>query len=308
MEYQKKHPGIFLSHMTELLSRLRREPLLHFLFIGAALFAYYDIVGEGDNEAPPKRIHVSGGEVAQLAANFERTRMRQPTQDELDAMVDSHVREEIFYREAMAMGLDQNDPMVRRRMRMKLEFMLEDLSGQDASDEVLSDFLKQNPDRFRDEAKITLRQVYLDPDRRPDLENDAAQLLSRLNAGDDPKSLGDRTLAPRIYQLAPRSEVARDFGDEFAREVASLPAGEWSGPVYSPFGAHLVKIDTHIDARLPELAEIRDEVLREYLAEKREQQKNLVYEKLREGYEVTVEPLNTGGTGALSRAVAGETR
>jgi hypothetical protein len=208
----------------------------------------------------------------------------------------------------MAMGLDQNDPMVRRRMRMKLEFMLEDLSGQDASDEVLSDFLKQNPDRFRDEVQISFRQVYLDPDQRPDLENDAGQLLSDLNDGVDPEGLGDLTLAPRTYQLALQSVIARDFGDEFAREVASLPAGEWRGPVYSPFGAHLVKIDAHIDARLPELAEIRDEVLREYLAEKREQQKNLTYEKLREGYEVTVESLNSGATGVLSRAVAGEVR
>ena len=294
--------------MTQALSRLWREPLLHFLLIGAALFLYYDIVGEGDSEAPPKRILVNSGQVAQLAANFERIRMRQPTQEELDAMVESHVREEIFYREAMAMGLDQNDPMVRRRMRMKLEFMLEDLSGQDAGDDVLSEFLKRNPERFRDETQVSFRQVYLDPDRRPNLENDAGRLLSRLNDGNDPEALGDRTLAPRTYQLAPQSEVARDFGDEFAREIASLPAGEWSGPVYSPFGAHLVKIDARIDDRLPVLAEIRDEVLREYLAEKRGQQKNLAYEKLREGYEVTVEPLNTAATGVLSRAVAGETR
>ena len=294
--------------MTQTLSRFWREPLLHFLLIGAALFLYYDIVGEGDSEAPPKRVHVNSGQVAQLAANFERTRLRQPTQDELDAMVESHVREEIFYREAMAMGLDQNDPMVRRRMRMKLEFMLEDLSGQDASDVVLSDFLERNADRFRDEAQVSFRQVYLDPDQRSDLGKDADQLLSRLNHGRDPESLGDRTLVPRTYQLALQSEIERDFGDEFVREIVSLPVGEWSGPVFSPFGAHLVKIDARIDARLPELAEIRDEVLREYLEDKREQQKNLAYEKLREGYMITVEPLSANSNGVLSGAVAGETR
>ena len=198
--------------MFQSLSRLWREPLLHFLLIGAALFVYYDIVAEDDGQASPKRIHVNSGQVAQLAANFERTRMRQPPQDELDAMVASHVREEIFYREAMAMGLDQNDPMVRRRMRMKLEFMLEDLSGQNASDEVLSDFLKRNPERFRDEVQVSLQQVYLDPKRRPDLESDAIQLLSRLNNGHDPEALGDRTLAPRTYRLATQSQIARDFG------------------------------------------------------------------------------------------------
>ena len=288
---------------------LWREPLLHFVLIGAALFLYYDFVGRGDSEAPAaKRIIVSSGQVEQLVANFERTWSRPPTPQELDAIVESHVREEVFYREALAMGLDQNDPMVRRRMRMKLEFMLEDLSGQDASDEVLSDFLKRNTDSFRDEVQLTLRQVYLNPDQRPNLENDAGQLLSRLSDGSAPEALGDHTLAPRTYELARQSEIARDFGDEFARQVAALPVGAWSGPVYSPFGAHLVKVEARIDARLPELAEIRDEVLREYLAEKSDQQKNLAYEKLRQDYEITVEPLNSRAMPALSSAVAGEIR
>jgi hypothetical protein len=295
--------------MSERINTLWREPLLHFLLIGAALFLYFDLVGGGVSEVPAaKRIVVSSGQVEQLAANFERTWSRPPAPQELDAMVEGHVREEVFYREALAMGLDQNDSMVRRRMRMKLEFMLEDLSGQDASDEVLNDFLKRNPDTFRDEVQLTFRQVYLNPDQRPELEDDASQLLSRLNDGSDPESLGDRTLAPRSYELAPKREIARDFGEEFASEVSSLPTNEWRGPVYSPFGAHLVKIEARIDARLPELAEIRDEVLREYLAEKSEQQKNLAYEKLREGYEVTVEPLNAKATGVLSQAFAGEVR
>jgi hypothetical protein len=293
--------------MYERINTLWREPLLHFLLIGFALFMYYDLASE-NAEAPPKRIHIDRGQVQQLASNFERTWSRPPTPQELDAMVEGHVREEVFYREAMAMGLDQNDPMVRRRMRMKLEFMLEDLSGQDASDEMLSDFLQRNPDSFREEVQLTVRQVYLNLDERPDLENDVVRLLSHLNDGSDPESLGDQTLVPRTYQVTPQSEIARDFGDAFARQVASLPVGDWSGPVYSPFGAHLVQIEARIDARLPELAEIRDEVLREYLVEKREQQKDLAYAKLREGYEVTVEPLNSRAIPALSSAVAGETR
>jgi hypothetical protein len=286
---------------------LWREPLLHFLLIGAALFLYFDLVG-GSSEAPAeKRIIVSSGQVEQLVANFERTWSRPPAQKELDAMVESHVREEVFYREALAMGLDQNDPMVRRRMRMKLEFMLEDLSGQDASDEVLSEFLNRNSDSFRDEVQLTLRQVFLNPDQRPNLEKDTGQMLSRLNKGSAPEAIGDHTLTPRSYQLASQSQIARDFSQEFARQVVSLPVGDWSGPVYSPFGAHLVKIEARIDARLPELSEIREEVLREYLAEKREQQKNLAYEKLREGYEVTVEPPNSGATPVLSSVVTGKT-
>jgi hypothetical protein len=293
--------------MFERIKTLWREPLLHFLLIGFALFLYYDLASE-NIEAPPKRIHVERGQVQQLASNFERTWSRPPTPPELEAIVEGYVREEVFYREAMAMGLDQDDPMVRRRMRMKREFMLEDLSGQDASDEVLSEFLARNPDRFRDEARVSFHQVFLNPDLRPDLEKDASELLSRLNEGADPEGLGDRTLVPHSYPPTSQGEVARDFGDGFAREVASLTAGEWSGPVRSPFGAHLVKVDSRTEARVPELAEIRDEVLRDYLAEKRVRQKNLAYEKLREGYQVIVDPLDTPETGMLSSAVAAETR
>ena len=293
--------------MSELFSRLWREPLLHFLLIGAALFLYYGVVAEDGGEAPQKRIIVTSGQITQLSANFARSRMRQPTQQELDLMVENHVREEIFYREAMAMGLDQDDPMVRRRMRMKLEFMLEDLSGQDASDEVLTAFLNQHPERFRDEAQVTFRQVFLNSELRKNIEGSARQLLSTLNDGGDPDALGDPTMASRAFEMAPQSVVSRDFGDDFARELFSLPSGGWTGPLYSPFGAHLVRIDARTNARVPELAEIRSEVLREYLVDKREQQKNLAYQRLREGYEVEIEALNTEKTGVLSQAL-GETR
>jgi hypothetical protein len=293
--------------MPERIHALWREPLLHFLLIGFALFLYYGMAHE-NAETPEKRIHIDRGQVQQLASNFERTWSRPPTAEELDAIVENHVREEVFYREAMAMGIDQNDPMVRRRMRMKLEFMLEDLSGQDASDEVLSKFLAKDPERYRNEALVAFHQVYLNPDLRPDFDTDASRLLSRLNGGSDPDSLGDRTLVPRTYHLTRQSEVARDFGEEFASQVVSLPPGDWRGPIFSPFGAHLVRLDSRTDARMPDLAEIRDDVLRDYLAEKRDEQKNLAYQKLREGYEVTVDPLNTPKTGMLSSAVAGERR
>ncbi|MDJ0780114.1 MAG: peptidylprolyl isomerase [Gammaproteobacteria bacterium] len=267
---------------------LWREPLLHFLLLGFALFLYYDLAGD-DVEAPPKRVHVDRGAVQQLAANFQRTWSRPPTAAELDAMVEGYVREEIFYREALAMGLDQDDPLVRRRLRMKLEFMLEDLSAQNVDDAVLATYLQQNADTFRVEPQVSFVQVYLDPDRRADLEADAAQLLASLSDGADPELSGDPTLAPRAYPLTPQSVIARDFGDGFAQTVSNLPPGDWSGPHYSPFGAHLVKVEQQVEARMPALAEVRDTVLREYRAEQSRIQKDIAYQKLRETYEVTVE-------------------
>jgi hypothetical protein len=278
------------------ISRLWREPLLHFLLIGVALFVLYEQTRETYIEAP-KRIHVTIGHVEQLAANFERSRTRAPTADELDAMVEGHVREEVFYREALAMGLDRDDPLVRRRMRMKLEFMLEDLATQDVADSELDDFLQRHPEDFRTEAQLSFRQVYLNPDRRDDLARDAQGLLTRLANGTDPESLGDRTLLRPTYRLARQDEIARDLGAEFAAELPGLPLGQWAGPVYSSFGAHLVYIEQRIDAQLPPLSEIRDRVLSEYQAEQRKLQKDLAYQKLREGYEISVEATTAGSSG-----------
>ncbi len=289
-----------------MISRLWREPLLHFLLIGAALFVFYGLTRETVIEAP-KRIHVVPGQVGQLTANFERTWSRPPTPEELDAMIEGHVREEVFYREALAMGLDQDDPQVRRRMRMKLEFILEDLSAQDYGDDVLNAYLQQQADRFRNETQLSLRQVYLNADLREDLATDTRKLLTSLNQGVNPDTLGDPTLAPRAYLLVRQSEIARDFGEEFAREVAALPPGGWTGPLYSPFGAHLVMIDRRIDARLPALAEIRDRVLREYQAEQRKQQKGVAYQKLRETYQITVEHPDNAAGGIVSSVAVGET-
>jgi hypothetical protein len=294
--------------MNMSIKRLWREPLVHFLLIGIALFVFYNLTREQGSEAP-NRIVVNSGQVEQLAANFKRTWMRSPTENELSALVENYVREEVFYREALAMGLDQNDPQVRRRMRMKLEFILEDLSSQDVTDEVLTTFLQQHPDKFRSEAQVSFQQVYLNSDKREDLATDAKKLLAKLNGGAAPESVGDPTLVPYEYSLATQSEIARSFGGRFAEDMVKLTPGDWTGPVYSPYGGHLLKITERVDARLPELADIRSLVEREYLVQRRKEQKNLAYQQLRKGYEVTIEPVKTAqgaADGFVATAQAGE--
>jgi hypothetical protein len=284
--------------MTMRFRRFFSEPLLHFLVIGAALFVFYDLTREQGSDAP-NRIVVSSGQVEQLAANFERARMREPTEVELAGLVENHVHEEVFYREALAMGLDQNDPLVRQRMRLKLEFILEDLSAEAVSDEQLAAFLKEQSDQFRRQPQISFEQVYLNPDKHTDLVATAKTMLDRLNDGVAPESLGDSTLLPYAYTFARQDEIERAMGKQFAREIAGLvPGDDWVGPVYSEFGAHLLQVSDRVDARLPELAEIRAEVERDYLSQRRDELKSLVYEKLRAGYEVTIESAERGqGTG-----------
>ena len=296
--------------MKKKLKRLLREPLVHFLMIGAVLFLAYDIRRDIDDEVP-NRIVITQGQQEQLAASFSRTWLRPPTEQELRGLVENLVREEVLYREAVAMGLDKNDAMVRQRMRMKLEFLLEDLSTQDASEETLAAFLAQHPERFRTEVRLSFRQVYLDPDKHEDLEDHAQELLTSLNSGAAPESVGDSTLAPYEYHQLTRSEIARTLGSRFAEEAIKLRPGGWTGPVYSAYGVHLLKVSEYIDAHLPELADIRGRVEREYLEQRRQQQKTLVYNKLREDYQVIIEPSEPARIAkgqVISTAQAGESR
>jgi hypothetical protein len=272
-----------------MMKRVWNEPLVHFLAIGAALFLAFGLTRETGGKAP-SRILVDANQVAQLAAQFSRTWLRPPTQDELSGLIESHVRDEVYYREALAMGLDQNDPLIRRRMRQKLEFILEDLTAEEPSDQVLMAFLQQHPERFQVEPRVSFRQLYLNPDIHPDLEGDAEKMLQRLRAGAAPESVGDPTLVQYEFKLATQSEIARSFGKAFAQDVVELAPGAWTGPIRSGLGGHLLLVTERREGRLPELAEVRSQVGREYLAQRRQELKDMAYQKLREGYEVIIEP------------------
>ena len=263
---------------------------MHFLLIGAGLFLAFHLAQDERPDAA-NRILVEPSQVEQLAAQFERTWLRPPTEEELAGLIESYVRDEVYYREALAMGLDQDDPQVRRRMRLKLEFLLEDLTAAEPpSDEVLEDYLQQSPERFRIEPRLSFTQVYLNPEKTRDLAMAAEQIHADLRAGVAPETLGDPTLLPNEQTDVSTSQIARTFGKTFAREAMALEPGAWSGPLYSGLGAHLVLVSKRRDGYLPELAEVRAEVEREYLAQRRQQLKDLAYQQLRKGYEVIVEP------------------
>ena len=270
-------------------NKLWREPLAHFLLIGALLFILFDLTREESGD-PENRILVSQNQVDQLAAQFKRTWLRAPTEKELAGLIESHVRDEVYYREAVAMGLDRNDPQVRQRMRLKLEFLLEDLTAEEQPDDgVLDAYLKNNPEKFRIEPRLSLRQVFLSFDRGPGLDADAEKLLVELQAGEAAETLGDPTMLPYEQTAVPERMIARTFGERFAKAVMELEPGTWQGPLFSGLGAHLVLVTDRVEGRLPELAEIRADVEKEYLAERRMELKDLAYRKLREGYEVVIE-------------------
>ena len=268
-----------------------REPLVHFLALGAGLFLLFALLA--DSSGRDDRVVVSAARVELLARDFARTRQRPPSPEELGELVDAHVREEIYYREALAMGLDRDDPIVRQRMLQKLEFFADDrVAAVEPTETELRAYLKQFPETFRIAGEVTFRHIYFNRDERGGAAAaDARRLRESLNADEekaDLEALGDRLPLPRRYRNAPADKLAGRFGSIFVEQLAGLPVGEWAGPIESGYGLHLVRIESRQVGRVPELGEVRAAVEREWRAARRREAKAEYYRGLRERYEVIV--------------------
>lgn len=263
---------------------------MHFLAIGAALFVLFQwFGGRGPADA---EIVVSETQVARLAQLFAMQWQRPPTRAELDNLIEQHIREEVLYREAVAMGLDQDDTVVRRRLVQKLEFLSQDLVETDPSESELRAFFEDNSERFVEPARLSFRHVYLNPDRRGEsIRGDAEALLAGLRAEPtaDIEELGDTFLLPLQFEDRRLNELAGLFGARFADALGELEPGAWQGPVESGYGLHLVYVEQRRDAWLPEFGSIRDEVRTELMAARRREADEQMYEDLRARYRIDVQ-------------------
>lgn len=275
--------------LTKLMKRLLREPLTHFLALGAALFLWYGVSGGGP--AADNRIAVTPAQIDQMVQIFGKTWQRPPTPQELQGLIDDFVREEVLFREASAMGLDRDDTIIRRRLRQKLEFLAEDLTPPaDPTDEQLQEFMNEHPELFRVEPRVSFRHIYFSRDRRADaVADDARQALGRLRAGADPAAFGDPLPMPADFESVTGRDVASLFGQDFAGALPEVKVGEWTGPVESGYGLHLVLVRDFEPGRLPELEEAREDVEREWASARRREANEAFYQTLRERYTVSVE-------------------
>jgi len=267
--------------------------LLHFLLIGIGLFLLYDLLRGGDTGAP-RDIVVTEARVEALAQSFATTWMRPPTAQEIGGLIDDYIAEEIYYREAIAMGLDQDDTVIRRRLRQKMEFISEDaITTAEPTDAELQAYLAKHPEKFVSPALLTFRQVYFNTEKRGDRARpQAEQLLTELQAGRGPAdvaTVGDPTLLPPDMQSASPQAIANTFGSDFAAQLDEAPVGQWSGPWQSAFGLHLVRVDERIADTLPAFDQVRPIVLREYQAEQRTQSNKKFLESLRAKYDIRIE-------------------
>ncbi|GMG86771.1 peptidylprolyl isomerase [Biformimicrobium ophioploci] len=278
-----------------MLRTIIKEPLLHFGVLGALLFVLYGIERGGESDSQ-KEIVLSAQDIERHIALFERKWQRMPTRDELQGLLENDIREEILYREAIALGLDQHDAIVRRRLAQKMDFISADITDMlQPTDEELQVYLDNNASSFEEPARYSFSHVYLNPDKRGEkLAQDAGQLLKKLQQapaqGID--TLGDPIMLASSFSDSEISQVSRQFGQMFADALLKSPVGEWHGPIASGYGLHLVLLSEAEPARPVALSEVRDKVEREWRRERREEAELAFYRSLREQYQVVMAPLD----------------
>ncbi len=277
-----------------------KEPLIHFLGIGALLFGVFALVNDEASSVPPNRIEITAADVDRLQERWTKQWNRPPTETELKGMIEAHLREEVLYREALALGLDKNDTIIRRRLAQKMEFLAEDLANQvPPTDEELQEYLDQNPDRYRSPARFSFTQVYFSIDQRgAEAYKDAERLLAKLqNNTATPIRVadrGDRLMLDQDYVQSTELEVAKLFGQHFSEQLLEIQEGSWQGPIESGYGIHLVRIHDKVEPRLPELAEVLKRVQVDLESERRREMNKEIFEKLKARYEIVVAPYSNG--------------
>lgn len=267
--------------------RLLREPLLHFLFLGGLIFVLYTAVSD-PVPAPTNTIVIGPERIEQLSKSYEAVWRHPPSADELNGIIDDAIREDVYYREALALGLDTNDAIVRRRLRQKMEFLsdsgaqlLEPTAGE------LEAYLLANEATFRRSPHLAFEQIFLGQDPLPER---VEELLTELQSDSvaEPFSLASSSLLPTQLGLSSPEKVNGVFGENFFGQLLELPRGMWAGPVTSAYGVHLARIGERVEASQPTLSEIREIVVRDWKASKAQEIRELHYAKLRGHYVVEI--------------------
>lgn len=284
--------------------KILNEPLVVFLLLAAAIFVLFEQVST-DYEVGNTEIVVSKNQIQTLVLGFEKVWQRSPAAKELAGLTQSYIREEVFYREALVLGLDKNDSVIRRRLSQKMQFLLEDLTDfKQADDSTLQAYLDKHADRYMQPARFSFRQIYFDMNKRGQaVQSEAVSLLAKLNKGEiEGKGSGDSIMIGYQFGLIREAEVERLLGTQFVQGLSGLAVGTWQGPILSGFGLHLVFIDQFVAAKAPKLDNVRQQLSRDWSAEKRAETNRTIYEKLRQRYHVVIEENTKDKHAGLSAA------
>ena len=273
--------------------RLVTEPLVHFVGIGLVLFFSYQALNPLQPAADTNRIELSSEDIGQLAVMWTAKWQRPPTDQELHALVEEHIQEEVLYREALALGLDQDDTIIKRRLAQKMEFLAEDVSNlPEPSTTQLSTWYAANAAKFAEPARLTFEHLYFSPDLRGQkAQQHAVEAFGKLTGSTGTPATAvaaDTFIFEKNYADRTPDQIAGIFGTDFATSIAAMPTGAWQGPVKSGLGWHVVRVSSATPGGVPGFAAIEAQVRSEWVGEQREIARRKTFEALRARYEVTV--------------------
>jgi len=279
------------------LTRLFKEPLIQFLIIGGFIYGAYALFGAPEEDFRDTTIVVDSNRINSMISEWESRWNRPPTRQEIDGLIQQYIREDVLYRQAVAMGLNEDDPITRRRMAQKLEFLTSDLAQmQQPSEGELEQFFQESQASYRDPDMISFSHIFIDPDAREDTTlDDAAEILVQLRAvgetTEEALQLGDRFMLQNYFASATELDIRRQLGSGFSEVVMELEPGQWHGPVLSGYGVHLVYVYDFIKAPSPVFENVQTRVLEDWHAVKREEFNAQFLESLKSRYEIVIDDL-----------------
>jgi hypothetical protein len=278
------------------MKRMVKDPLFHFLLIGAAMFGLYGLLEDESAAGKQNVINVTESDIDQLKAFWQKQWQRPPTREELDNLVEGRIREQVLYREALALGMEKDDTIVRRRLVQKMDFLVADVSLPKEPDPgALQEYYQSHLDRYREPENLSFTHIYFSIDQRGErVEQEARAVLETLKKtgaqSTYPDEYGDRFMLKNTYINRSVDEIARDFGREFADRILKLSEQQWQGPVISGYGMHLVYISDVKASRVHDFQEVKEQVKNDYLFDLRREANSKIYQKFRERYEINVVP------------------
>jgi len=272
-----------------LLKRALKDPLFHFLILGGLLFGVVSLWGAGAK--PQNEIVITKAGQQHLADLFALTWQRKPSAFELENLLEEHIKEEVYYREALALGLDENDTIVRRRLRQKLEFMQEDLSNlEEPTEDELRAYFTDHKDQYKTARILSFKQVLISPKKLDTEAVNALKIKAKLAAGEAPKSLNRSSLLPVSMKLETERSIISTFGSDFMEQISAMEPHIWSGPIYSGFGTHFVNISLDQPAKPLTFKQARNKVRVDFIQSQRETAAANSYKNLRSQYSIIIEP------------------
>jgi len=280
-----------------MLRKILKEPLVYFLVLGFVVFGLHSLLNRtNQDDEDPFTVEVTSADIEWIRSSWEARMKRPPMQQELQGLISRYIRDEILYREALAMDLDDRDLVIQRRLVQKLTFVFEDLAEAiEPSDDELKNYMRENQNKYRIPETMSFTQVYFKPGKRQDIFEEAKTVLARLKqeeiAPEEAVSFGDAIMIDASFRKKSPDEVARALGREFADELFSIDEKGWQGPIASTFGLHLVYISDHTASRMPEFENIRENVQYDFMYDRKKEVIDGAYNAVKSRYTILVEGL-----------------